>query len=146
MAFVTIEDVSGSVECIFFSEPWANSERDLTSDQPVLVSGKLEIKSADAGPKILAESARLLATVREERTRRLHLVVEAEELAGERLPALLRLLQESPGPRPVRLHVHHPGAAWSTHDLPDLKVIPDETLMQGLETLFRRPDVPRLEC
>ena len=146
MAFVTIEDISGAVECIFFSEPWANAERELKSEQPVLVSGKLEIKSADAGPKILAESARLLSTVREERTRRLHLVVEAEELDEARTEALLRLLQESAGPRPVRLHVHHPGAAWTTLELADLKVIPDEPLMQGLETLFRRPDVPRLEC
>ena len=72
--------------------------------------------------------------------------VAYSELEGDRMPALLRLLKESAGPRPVRLHVHHPGSAWTTHDLTDLKVIPDEPLMQGLETLFRRSDVPRLEC
>ncbi len=155
MAFATLEDISGSVECVLFSEPWANSERALTADQPVLLTGKLELKGGEAEPKILAESARLLAAVREERTRRLHLVLDADELTDtsapgaegqDRLSDLLRLLQGSPGTRPVRLHVKHPGLAWTTHDLDEMKVVPDEALMQGLETLFRRPDVARFEC
>jgi DNA polymerase III subunit alpha len=146
MAFVTMEDVSGAVECIFFSKPWEEAQRVLAADQPVLVTGKLELKGGDAGPKILAETARLLAEVREERTRRVHIVVEAEELASDRLTDLLGLLQGSIGTRPVLLHIHHPGQAWSSHDLGDLRIVPDETLMQGLESLFRRPDVVRLEC
>ena len=38
-----------------------------------------------------------------------------------------------------------PGRAWATMTLPErYRVTPDDALMDGLETLFRRSDVARL--
>ena len=143
MAFVTLEDIGGSVECVFFSEPWARSQRAITSEQPLLVQGKLERK--DDGVKILAENARLLSDVREGSTREVHLVLDADELENGRLPRLVEVLQASSGAKPVHVHLHLPGQAWVSLRVGDnLTVTPDDALMEGIETLFRRTDVVRL--
>jgi len=144
MAFVTLEDALGAVECVFFSEPWANSRTAITSEQPILVTGKLE-KGADGTPKILAESARLLSEVRESRTRSVHLLVEEAELDGQRMMDLSALFKASQGRCSVHVHVRSPGLAWARYDLgSDHRVVADDALLQGIETLFRRPDVVRL--
>ena len=58
---------------------------------------------------------------------------------------LRKLIQASPGRCPVHLHIRKAGQAWTSLKLGDaFRTVPDEPLMQGLETLFRRPDVPRL--
>ena len=108
-----------------------------------MVSGKLE-KKAD-GAKILAESTEELAAVRERRTREVRLVLDIEELSRERLMSLKALLHGSQGRCPVRLLLRFPGEGRANIDLPDtVRVVPDESLMQGLESLFRRSDVPQL--
>ena len=142
MAFVTMEDVHGTVECVFFSEPWANSREVLGTGQPVLVQGKLE-KGADGTPKILAESTRSLLEVREQQTRSVHVVLEADEVMQrpERIHGLKELLLASRGRCPVQVHVHRPGHSWTTLSMgAEVRVTPDEALIDGVEALFRRPD------
>ncbi len=143
MAFVTLEDTLGSVECVFFSEPWNNSRTVVTSEQPILVTGKLE-RGADGTPKVLAESARLLSEVRESQTREVSLVVEATDLDAERMTGLQEILSASKGRCPVYLVVRHPNIAWVQYELSNFRVVADDALLQGIETLFRRPDVVRL--
>ena len=144
MAFVTVEDTLGAVECVFFSDPWANSRTAVTSEQPILLTGKLE-KGADGTPKILAESARLLAEVRESQTRAVHLLLESDEVDPTVLRELAVILEGSRGRCPVSLHLRSPGLAWARYDLgADHRVVADDALLQGIETLFRRPDVVRL--
>ncbi len=145
MGFVTLDDERAGVECVFFSDAWALSERVLTAGQPVLVRGKLE-KSHREGEKtckIIAESAELLSNVRERRTRKVHLVLNQDELMP-RLDALRTLLTDSPGTCPVHLHMRMPDLAWVSLQL-GASVVPEDTLVQGIEELFRRPDVARLE-
>ena len=144
MAFVTLEDTTGAVECVFFSEPYLASQRVLGADQPIVLRGKLE-KGADGTPKILAESATLLSEERERRTRAIHLILREDDLDDDRLDSLQALLEASTGRCPVTVHLEVEGRAWAALRLPEaLQAVPDEPLMQGLETLFRRPDVARL--
>jgi DNA polymerase-3 subunit alpha len=146
MGFVTIEDELANVECVFFSDPWANAYAALTAEVPIMVKGKLEKKSTDAGEecKIIADSAELLTEVRERRTRLIHLVLEKDELE-KHLQELTQLFEESPGRCPVHIHVRMPDMAWVELELGEaIRVIPEERLLQGIEVLFRRPNVVRL--
>ncbi len=144
MGFATVEDDQGSVECTFFSDPWVASEAALLSEQPVVVSGTVE-RTEDGGAKIMGESAQLLSEVRERTTRVVHLCLESTDLGEGRIEGLVRLLQESRGPRPVHVHVRRPGHSWTSLRLPaELKITPDDAFFEGMETLFRRVGVVRL--
>ena len=93
----------------------------------------------------MAETTEMLGEVRERRTRRIDLVADYEELSPMKIRELRTLIQSSPGRCPVYLHVRKAGHAWTSLQLGEgFRSVPDEPLMQGLETLFRRPDVPRL--
>ncbi|MEL6341582.1 MAG: DNA polymerase III subunit alpha [Myxococcota bacterium] len=143
MAFANLEDETGGVECVFFPDPYARSQRALGSGQPLIIHGKLEKKPE--GAKILAESIELLAEVRERRTREVQLVLEPDEINHERLVKLKALLKGSQGRCPVKLMLRYPDDVRARIVLPDsIRVVPDEDFMQGLETLFRRSDVPQL--
>ncbi|MCB9778503.1 MAG: DNA polymerase III subunit alpha [Alphaproteobacteria bacterium] len=141
MAFATLEDEHGSLELVFFPEPYLHSSRALASEAPLLVRGKLE--KTGEGSKILAESAEVLSDVRIRRTRALHIRVDEHELPMDRLPQLEGVLRESEGRIPVTLHLRTPGHARTTVKLAPT-VVPDEALMQGLESLFRRADAVEL--
>ena len=145
MGFVTVDDERAGVECIFFSDAWALSERVLTSGKPLLIRGKLERSSREGEEscKIIAESAELLSDVRERRTRTVNLLLDQAELMPQ-LSGLKTLLGEVPGTTPVHLHLRMPELAWVSLILSN-QVVPEDALFEGLEELFRRDDVARLE-
>ena len=146
MGFVTVEDELGSVECVFFSDPWANARGALGSEVPLLIKGKLEKRHTDSGEecKIIADSAELLTEVRERRTRLVHLMLELEEVVTHK-EALNTLFAASPGNCPVHLHVRMPDLAWVELRLGDsIRVVPDEVLLQGIEVLTRRTNAVKL--
>ncbi len=53
MAFVTVEDYSGSVELIFFSDCYDKSKEDTVTEKMVLVTGRIATREGEA-PKIIA--------------------------------------------------------------------------------------------
>lgn len=137
MAFVTLEDGRGSLECVFFSEPWASSARALKSEQPVLVAGVLE-KSAEA-VKILAEGVEVLAELRLKRTREIRIQLRREELDRRRIRELAALLEKSGGGCRARIRVELPGRAEVWLRLPG-GLRADDALSDGVAALLRRPD------
>ncbi len=140
MAFATVEDQTGAVECVFFSDAYAKSQRALTADQPVKIKGKLE--RGEEGNKILAEDAELLAEIRERRTREVHLHLNVSWLENGRLEGLTKLLRGATGGRPVIVHlkVDELGAAWVGR-LPSISVVADDAFKQSVEELFPWPDI-----
>jgi hypothetical protein len=112
----------------------------------LLIKGKLEKKAGEAGEecKLIADTAELLTDVRERRTRLVHLMLETEEVTTH-MPALSTLFAESEGRCPVHLHVRMEDLAWVELKLADqIRVIPDDALLQGIEVLTRRPGAVKL--
>ena len=63
----------------------------------------------------------------------------------EHRDALTTLFADSPGRCPVHLHVRTPGLAWTQLALGDaIRVMPDDPLLQGIETLLRRSNAVKL--
>ncbi|MEG1981160.1 MAG: DNA polymerase III subunit alpha [Clostridia bacterium] len=63
MAFITIEDMTGSIECIVFPNVFSKSSQILTDDTPILISGVISSKE-DEAPKIIAKSILLLSDIK----------------------------------------------------------------------------------
>jgi DNA polymerase-3 subunit alpha len=115
MAFLTLEDMAGTVEVTVFPEPYKAATPYLRAREPIVVRGRVD--DGDKGRVVLAEDVRLLeqslagggrarnggeATACRVRLR-------AVEDSAERLSALRRVCEERPGPVPVFVHVLLPG-------------------------------------
>ncbi len=91
MAFVTLEDMVGTVEVVVFPEAYARSADLLSSDTPLIVRGTLE-KSEDSG-KILADELFPLEVAPERLTEAVHIHVNASMHTRTDLEALRRILE-----------------------------------------------------
>jgi len=105
MAFVTVEDFTGTLECVVFADAFAHYRAALTGDQPLLLKGKLSTREQEK-PKILLEEALPLPDLMARGRLSLHLAVSASAPA-EKLERLRDTLAAHPGACPVILHVDH---------------------------------------
>jgi DNA polymerase-3 subunit alpha len=144
MAFVTIQDQDVTVEAVFFSEPWARSQKAITGETAVLVTGRLEV-DLDGTVKVLAKSAESLDDVRARTTREVRISLRPEEADARRLAKLKELLNESPGGCRTRIYMSVPEQFDATLSLPDHPVSPTQQLTDELCRLFERSDVVSLQ-
>jgi DNA polymerase III subunit alpha len=112
MAFLTLEDMTGTVEVTVFPEPYKAAAPYLRSRDPVVVRGRVD--DGDKGRVVLAEDIRLLEqslTGGGGRARNggeataCRVRLRAGEDSAERLASLRRLCDEHPGAVPVFVHV-----------------------------------------
>ncbi len=144
MAFVTLSDPYGTVECTFFSEAWEQSREALQSDQPVIVRGKLEHRDGQDEPGVRAEGAELASAVLGRNTRAVVLELEHRELTPQRTDALIALLRAHEGPCDCRLHIDYKGRAEIKLRFPQQKgVAATDALRTEVEALLGRPDALR---
>jgi DNA polymerase-3 subunit alpha len=117
MAFVTLEDMDGSVELTVFPEVFRQGAAHLRSGVPVLVRGKLE--SGGGQRKLLAEAIRPLASEGErpeavaeqgDAPTACRVRIPASAAGAESLRALRHICGLYPGPVPLYLHVEVEGA------------------------------------
>jgi DNA polymerase-3 subunit alpha len=111
MAFLTLEDMEGTVEVTVFPEPFKAAASRLRSREPVLIRGRLD--ESDKGRVVLAEEVRALEEVLREPARReegsrapyaCRLRVPGDRATAV-LGALARLCAEHAGPIPLFVHV-----------------------------------------
>jgi DNA polymerase-3 subunit alpha len=138
MAFVQLEDTDAAIECTFFSQAWARSQRTVESGVPILVTGTLE--NRDGELKLRANAAELLSEVRVRNTREVTFVLRADELVEHRLQRFIELLRESHGPCPARVVIDVPGRFRARLGLPRMSVDPGAALEERVLALFGRAD------
>ncbi|HZA14157.1 MAG TPA: OB-fold nucleic acid binding domain-containing protein, partial [Myxococcaceae bacterium] len=161
MAWVTLEDLSGSVELVVFpgkdgSKPmldgktgkWARGaarpgyddfERLLKSDDPLLVTGTVQWSNRDEETptaEIIVDNVQSLREVREKRARRLEVRAAAELLTDERLLGLAKLAKQHEGATPLAVSVIFPGEAEAVVGATRFKVQPSDDFIQAVDQLF----------
>jgi DNA polymerase-3 subunit alpha len=159
MAWVTLEDLSGSVPVVCFPgkeagrsvlgsdgrwtrtsaragyEAW---EAFLKADEPVLVTGTVQINQRDeeqAVREIIAEDVQLLREAREKRVKRLELRVPVHKASEACLGELLEICRQFRGPTQMALLLVIPGEAEAVLALP-ARVQVTEELLAALEKLL----------
>ncbi len=141
MAFVKLEDEESMVECVFFSDAWARSQRALEAAEPILVTGKIE---PGEEPKVLASSAEPLSDLRARTTREVRFNLSLTDLDGDRLSQFTELLRARRGPCRSRLVVRSEGRFEAELKLPSLPVEPSASMEESVHALFGRLDVVAL--
>ncbi len=158
MCFFQLEDQYGRVEVIVFPKTYQRvdeetgqtlaDELERAAEEPVLVSGRIEVERSDEGDikrfKLLADSVRLVADVRSERTQNVLLRLRSDQLTDEKVLALKQLVSDHSGPCTMELQVTVDGRFASRIVFGDeFGVTADESLMLALERMFG-PDAARM--
>ena len=118
MAFVTLEDMDGTIEVTVFPEPFKAAAEVLRSREPLLVRGRLD--ESDKGRVVLAEDVRPLERALGEGAGRgagpaggepnaLRIRLPASDQARDALGRVREVCAEFPGGVPVFLHLLLPG-------------------------------------
>jgi DNA polymerase III subunit alpha len=161
MAWVTLEDLSGSVELVVFpgkeggrsmmgkDGKWTRSsgpkpgyeqwEPLLKSDDPVLVTGTVQINDRDAESpqaELIVEEIQSLREVREKRVKRLEIRLPAALITEEKLERLRDLASKHAGATPLAVAVTLPSEAEILIGNIPLKVQVTDELLESVNRLF----------
>ncbi|HCE67667.1 MAG TPA: DNA polymerase III subunit alpha [Geobacter sp.] len=153
MGFVTIEDLTGSVEITVFSDIYATSSTLLKSDDPLLVVGKLE--KGEKGCKVLVQAnkeggnkwqqqqrgpagdIRLLSEARAQTTKKVLFTVRMDSTPVEQIDALKTIIERHRGGVPAFVQFVLPQRSCSTMPLPsEMNVSASDELRLEVERLF----------
>ena len=135
MAIVTLEDLAGVVEVVVFPELYSGSADLLSGDEPLLVTGGLEV--GEESCKIIATEVTLLNNVKEAQTSRVHFRLSTPGLDVDQLRALRSLLLRNRGGCEVLLHMEIPNRSETVIKLPEnLKVAANDQIMDDTKRLF----------
>ncbi|WKZ31613.1 MAG: DNA polymerase III subunit alpha [Thermodesulfobacteriota bacterium] len=107
MAFARIEDLTGSVETVIFSDLYRKSKEVISGGSPLIVTGRLD-KEEDEMKLIASDISSIEdATAMEKKlkARNTHIHAPADVLSGEKLNGLKKIIQENPGTSQVILHL-----------------------------------------
>jgi DNA polymerase-3 subunit alpha len=107
MALVTLEDLTGRVECTVFPEAYEQARATLVSEAVVVASGRVEIRD-ERGAKLLLQDVRPWDEARRQHRSVLHIELRAEDLSEERLADMDEVLSSFPGDSEVVLHIVKP--------------------------------------
>jgi DNA polymerase-3 subunit alpha len=160
MAWVTLEDLSGSVELVCFpgkeggrsvmgkDGKWTKSgprpgydawEPLLKSDEPILVTGTVQVNTRDEEnptAELIVDQVQSLKEVRDKRVKRLELRVRADLVTEDRLERLSGLAKEHAGATPLAVSIVLPGEAEALIGSTGLKVDVSDALIAAVDRLF----------
>ena len=137
-AAFTLEDKTGTVEVICWPETYRKAEIDFATDEPVCVTGTLEV--GDERCQIIADEVVLLAAHRARTTQEVHLALRAERVIAGAVRAASRRRSPSTAAiaRPI-LHLLLPNSTETIIALPrDLRVAATEGMIEAVEQLCGR--------
>ncbi|MGD2272292.1 MAG: DNA polymerase III subunit alpha [Desulfobacterales bacterium] len=117
MAFVTVEDMHGSVEATVFSSVYASVNGQLFEDNPVLIEGR--VQRDEQAIKILADSVVPMAMAEETWAASIHFRLEVTRTDKSTLMALLEIIKRHPGSCRVFVHLRDQQNTETIIALPD---------------------------
>lgn len=134
MAFVTLEDLAGSVEVTFFSDAYMQYLDVIRSEEPVMISGNKE--GDKESPKVLAQVICLLKEAGRYFSKGLRIRMNTTGTHVDQIQELKKLLARHRGRIPVKLHVVIPNRTETIISLGDFKCDPTETMIAELRGNF----------
>jgi DNA polymerase-3 subunit alpha len=134
MAFFTIDDFSGSCECLMFSKVYDDYGKFLREEEPVFILGNLE-SSGDA-VKIHVDKVLPMEIARNELAQSVKIIIDKEKNSVEKLFALKSILQKYDGKLPVFIHLNNNGSRGKLFSLEQYRVSLTEKFIQDIRNLL----------
>lgn len=105
MAFITIEDFTGSVRCIAFADCYEKYKYFIQKDSMVVLVGKVDRKSDDDESTVLASEIMLLENARESFTKKVSIKLKSFDVNQERMNRIEKIFKENPGSCSIYMNV-----------------------------------------
>jgi DNA polymerase-3 subunit alpha len=135
MAFVMIEDMTGTIEVSVFPRLYSEVASLLDSDEPVLVRGETE--SDENQVRMKGVELRSLIAARNEKAREVHLHLTSADLSEAAARQMLQILHQHQGSCLALLHLTIPQRSETLIRLPEhIRVDPSESFEEAIENLF----------
>jgi DNA polymerase-3 subunit alpha len=136
-AAFTLEDKTGTVEVICWPETYRKAEIDFTTDEPVCVTGTLEV--GEERCQIIADEVTLLTQHRARTAQEVHLALIADRVTDDLFTRLKATLSEHRGDCPCYVHLLLPNKTETVIALPrELRVAATEGMLEAVEQLCGR--------
>ena len=137
MAFVTIEDLKGSMEIIVFAELYQRVSSVLKREKPVMIKGKVSIDTNNQKAKLRAEEIIPLSEALKILPSSIHFNLDTSNISKLHLEKFKNILKSHPGKCAAFIHFLIPGQSETVISLPDeFRLNPSEGLFQEVEYLF----------
>ncbi len=137
-ATFVLEDLKGTAEVIVWPDVYQKVSGILTSEDPVLVTGKLDV--SDERCNLIAVKIQSAIELRDETAKEALLMLDARKCSEEKLAQLKSLLASHHGAIPVKLVIRKPAHSETVVALSEqLQVEPSEKLCNQVEALFGEP-------
>jgi DNA polymerase-3 subunit alpha len=131
MAIVTVEDLTGRIECTVFPEAYEQARALLVPDRIVVASGRVEVR--EEYHRLLLSEVRAFDDAQRAYRRCLHMELRAETLTEEYLAAIDEVLSAFPGDAEVYLHIVQPDHSRLAMRSRRFRVAEDDRVIAGLK-------------
>ncbi len=137
MAFVTFEDLKGSLEVIVFADLYKEAALLVKTEQPLLIKGRVAMDERSQKVKLRAEEVHLLSEATKILTKTVHFNLDVSKMTKPHLEKLKNILRNHRGNCAAYLHLHIPEESETIISLPDeYQLEPSEGLLNEVEFLF----------
>jgi DNA polymerase-3 subunit alpha len=134
MAVVTIEDLTGRIECTVFPDAFDAAKELLAGDPVVVATGRME--AGDRGTRLLVSELRPLDDPAADWGRSLHLEVRSEDLSVAWLEQVDEVLGKHPGECDVYLHIVMPDRSRRASRSRRYRVADDDAVVSAVRERF----------
>ncbi|MFV9645083.1 MAG: DNA polymerase III subunit alpha, partial [Desulfobacterales bacterium] len=117
MAFVTIEDLLGSIEVTIFPEVYKKTHDFLVDDNPIILQGR--VQKDENSVKILVDSLIPIDKAEETWTASIHFNLDITKIEKKKLAKLYDIIIKHPGLCPAYIHLRDPDKTETMIALPD---------------------------
>ncbi len=134
MAFLNVDDFSGSCEALMFSKAFEAFGRFVKEEECVFITGRPE-SSGDA-IKLQIDEVIPLTEAREKLTQSVKICFDKQKYEAEKISHLKNILEHSKGNIPVYLHLIHNGAKPAVFFLKDYRIKISDELIKSVTALL----------
>lgn len=101
MAFITVEDMTGSVDVVVFPKVYEKAKDLLLEDNIIIVKGRISKDEEETKSSILAEEILTLDSIK----RNIHIKFDTEEELKSSITTILDIIKKYPGKDNIYLHI-----------------------------------------
>ncbi len=139
MAFMTLEDLKGTVEVVVFPELFKKRGSLLKQDDPIFVTGNLDVGEETC--KIIGRDICLLTDAKQGASvSGVHIQLRVPSVSKQQLEHLRKILESHRGFTPTYIHLSDPRRGETVLTLPEeLNAQPSDDLVSAVDRLFGTP-------